>query len=498
MQDRNTNCFFRHLCLMILLGVLGCSVHKVNEKVEIPQAIPQHFSNSGALPLPEKWWESFSDPTLDALIEEGLATNLNLRAQAARLLQADALARKVGAAKIPSLDLDLRASRGKASIGDRSLTDNRFLAGLSASYELDLWKRISSLENAAALDAVAARETMEALALVLSAQIADSWYTVVEQHAQLELLNKQRQVSKTVLDLVELRFAQGQASAVDVYQQREQLASTETQIPPVKSRLTLATHRLAILLALPPNQAEFSTRLETAYQALVATSATTQNKHFSLEFVGKLPALEPAADVLLSRPDVRAAQARLIATDYRVAAAIADRFPTLRLSASGSYENNEFKDLFHDAVWNLASGLLTPLIDGGRRRAEVDRSRALLDETRSLYETTVLEAIGEVENALEQELNQREFIKRLGQQLSFSRSAFRESRSRYATGLTPYLTVLTILQTVQRTERLYLAAQKELISFRINLYKSLGGAWTQDLQVDENTPLSVSLKETEQ
>ena len=334
---------------------------------------------------------------------------------------------------------------------------------MSAAYEVDLWKRIASLRSAAELDALATREDLEAFALILTGDIADTWYSIVEQQAHLQLVHEQLEISETFLELVELRFSQGQASAVEVYQQREQVASTQAHIPPAESRLQVQQHKLAVLLGRAPTDTVTPTRID-------------------LPDLPRLPDMGLPAALLQRRPDVRLAQARVAAANYRVAAAVADRFPSLRLGASRGYQNDEIHEVFSNWIWSLAGNLVTPLIDGDRRAAEVDRTRAGLQETLSEYEKAILRALRDVEDALVQERFQRAYLEQLNREVEFARAALRESRERYAVGLIEYLPVLTELQSVQRIERDILTAAKNLIWFRIQLYKSMGGSWTSTLE----------------
>ncbi len=150
---------------------------------------------------------------------------------------------------------------------------------------------------------------------------------------------------------------------------------------------------------------------------------------------------------------MRAAQRREEAQDYRVAAAIADRFPSLRLTASMGFQATDLGAFLDGFVWNLVGGLVAPLIDGGRRAAEVDRNRALLEQRVTELGRVLLRALQEVE----------------------------EARHRYLQGLGDYLPVLTALRGLQETERGVLSARRQLLGFRIELFRALGGDWTRAL-----------------
>ncbi|MFH1740383.1 MAG: efflux transporter outer membrane subunit [bacterium] len=451
------------VAISVALWTLSCAVHQVRHDALPPASVPEHFSDSGGtVDPPDRWWVAFNDPALNTLVESTLSDNLDLGTAWARLDQARALARIAGANNSPTLDLSTGARRGRMQEFMGTTTDSQFSLGFSTAYEVDLWKRIDSLESAAELDVLATRQDLEATALALTSQVAQFWFSIIEQRSQRGLLSDQIQISETFLELVELRFGQGRASAVDVYQQREQVASVRAQIPNVESRTQVLLNQLAVLLGQSPT-----------------TDVSAEGE--------ELPELPPQPlvgipmELLQKRPDIRSAQIRIAAADHRLAAAIADRLPTLRLGGQSSYGGSEIGDLFSNWMWNLAANLVTPVIDGGRRKAEVERNRAVITERLHQYEKAVLTALQEVENVLVREQKQTTYVKELETQLDIARKTLEESRSRYTNGLTDYLPVLTALQSVQRLERTLLTAHLDLISFRIDLYRSLGGAWTSEL-----------------
>ena len=187
--------------------------------------------------------------------------------------------------------------------------------------------------------------------------------------------------------------------------------------------------------------------------------------------------------MLANRPDVRKAGLQLRSADWRVSAARADRLPALRLTAGASYGNNDIDiaDVFDSWAANLAASVTGPIFDGGRRKAEVERTRAVVDERLASYEQTVLNAIKEVEDALVSEEKQRAFIIALDQRLAAARRSHEESVNRYRNGLIEYTTVLIQLNTLQNLERDRVEAQYDLLRYRINLYRALGGTWPNEL-----------------
>lgn len=462
-----------------MLSLAGCSIYRPKESVAPPVRAPEQFSEAGgAVPLTDRWWEDFGDGELGALIESALAGNMDLGAAWARLDQALADVRKARAGLIPDVMLETDASRSESAFltgeafqrvtGEtvQRISSDQLLLTAAATYEVDLWRRIWSLMRAGELDFGARREDVATMAMSIAGEMANAWVTLIEQLAQRALLESQAGVGERFLRLTELRFSQGLASALDVYQQRQQLASTRARIPLIEAKIREVEHQMAVLRGEAPGPNSVTARTD-------------------LPELPPLPSTGLPADLLQRRPDVRGAALRVAAADHRVAAAVAERLPALRLTARGSYQSfTPAEDLFDTSIWNIAGNLAAPFIDGGRRRAEVQRTKAVVDERLHAYGQVFLKAVQEVEDALVQERRQHEHLAELDRQVMFSERALQEAQLRYVTGLSDYLPVLAALQTLQEAERGRLTARRQLLSFRIQLYRALGGSWTNDLNRD--------------
>jgi len=449
----------------LVFGVSCCTLHEVGEVPDPPVHIPQRFSETVKAAAPDRWWEAFDDPELNSLIEQALAGNLELKGAWSRLDQAAALAVQAGAGLLPEVTAEANATRTRTDKPTARVksTDNLFSLGLVASYEVDLWGRVRSLKGAAESDLRATREDLDAVAITLAASVGETWFALVEQRAQKNLLAEQVKVNETFLELTELRFSQGQASALDVYQQRQHLAATRSQFAPVEARLSVLRNQLDVLRGRPP----------------LSESPADRD---TLPELPPLPGTGLPADLLEQRPDLRAGYHRLYAADQRVAAAVADRLPALRLTGRAGYQDNISRDVFNNWVWSLAGNLAAPVFDAGRRKAEVRRAKAEVAGRLHEYGRLVLQAIQEVEDAMVQERQQRIFLADLDSQVALAQATLKEARARYMTGLSDYLPVLTALATLHKLERERLSAHQQLLSFRIQLCRALGGSWTKKIK----------------
>ncbi len=532
--------------LLIVTG--GCTWLKPDTGAAGAEEVPVRYSLASMEGITsERWWGDFGSRQLDDLIEQAMEQNLTLKQWWARLDQAGAGVTSAGSGLYPQLSYDgnmawsrtttttdvdspgfaarvrsnalntiqqgvantisnqigggtaiggggiggvtggtsggTGGSGGNGNLGNlvgggssssatsgRQVREGRtFGLSLAASYELDVWGRIMSGYRAAELEEEATREDLESTAMTLSAEVADRWLRILEQEELLRILHEQLGTNQTYLELVELRFRKGQVSALDVYQQRQAVSEVQRQIPLVESAAVVLRNDLAVLLGLPPH-----TKLDLGT--------------YDLTVVPPPPATGVPSDLLLRRPDLRAALARLEASGFQVASARADLLPSFRLNGGIGYNTSTIRYLLDDWFMSVASGLSGPLFDGFRRQAEVDRARAVMEERLAAYRLVILTAIREVEDALIQERKQREHIEALARQAEEAANALREAGPRYQMALSDYLPVLSALERTQTLARGLVSARREALVVRINLYRALGGTWTREMTSPATRP----------
>jgi len=339
-------------------------------------------------------------------------------------------------------------------------TVDEFSAGFAASYELDLWGRIRSGMHAAELDEQAAHQDIKIAAITLTAEITRTWYQLVEQRQQLALLEKQIQTNQDNVDILLIRFNLGQARAADVLQQKQLWQSTIGDKATVIANIKSLEYQLATLSGQTIN----SLTLADKAQFPLLTSK---------------PDTGLSSELIKRRPDIRKAYLKVQAADQRIAAAIADRFPKISLSASFNSSTPDLQSLLNNWLATLAGNMVLPLIDGHRRVAEVERNKAIFSETVNQYGGVILNAIQEVETALIQEQQQSLLLDSLDKQVTLSRQANEQIQLRYRYGGMDFLRVLSTRLSLQTLERSRIRAERERIDFRINLYKALAGGWSQ-------------------
>lgn len=451
-----------------LLMITGCTVFQPQDRPATPLPLPDAYSlYSTETPGPGQWWQAFGSSELDQLVTEALSGNFDIQTAGSRLKQADAVARQAGASLTPALEYSAGAEKSwvqtQSDDADAQQSDTQtYSAGVGASYEIDLWGRLGALRQSETLEVQAAREDLDAAAVTVSAEVVTDWIDVLSVRRQIAILRNQIKINENLMNLQKLRFANGQAGALDVSQQREALAAANAKLPLLQLTEQQQLNALAVLLG------------RSGAQGL---SVEQQD----LPELIPVPAAGLPADLLAARPDVRAAGLRLNAADWQVSAARTDRLPSITLSADAVFSSDAVDLLFDNWVTRLAAGLTGPLFDAGYRSAEVDRTRAVAEEYLADYAKTVAEAIQEVEDSLIAEKRQSEYIELLKEQLGASRLALKNARIQYMNGQNNYLDYLTAWTSVQDLERQLVAEQATLIKNRISLYRAIGGDWTRKL-----------------
>ncbi len=431
--------------------VAGCA-NRDRLGTSLPCQTPPPFSDSGELTLPDRWWKSFNDASLDLQINQALDGNFNLAAAYQRLRAARALTRIEAANLWPFLN-------GVADYGSIFVPgeDGTILNwGLEAGYQVDLWGQIESRVEAEQFRADATAADYHAVALTLSAEIARTWFSLIEAHAQLRLLDEQIETNRTGLKLQESRFALGLIRSADVLRQRQLLESTLEQYVVVQARIEVLEHQLAVLLGQMPQTASY-------------------DPGFTLPELPPLPDTGLPAELLNRRPDVRRVYLALQAADSDLAAAISARYPRLNLSGSILNLAESPGTLFENWFASIGSQLIAPLLTGGRLRAEVDRASAVTCQLFHEYGETMLAAFREVEDSLARERFQLERIYHLEEQVKLAGQSSEQLREQYLIGDVEYLDVLSAITGQQRLQRELLSAQLELVLIRVNLYLALAG-----------------------
>ncbi len=467
---------------MALLVLAGCMKMGTDyRRPDLPTAAPPAFQHAAGLKSPaptgDRWWEAFNDPELNRTVEEALANNLDLQKAAARILEVQSQFRLVSAERHPKIDLKAGLQRqrqtasklalesGKIVQKDITQTVDTFSLSIPASYEIDLWGRVARLEEAARAEVLQAVESRRTLAQTVIGEAATLYLQMEAQERRIQIIEKTIESFRQSLALVENRYRRGLTSVLDVRQARRQLARAEPLLPPLVQELGLVQQKLGVLAGRYPETHPSRRQPEDYYRQM-----------------DPVPPGLPS-DLLMRRPDVKAAEARLMALNARVGAAEASRFPRISLTGNLGYASDELDRLFSPSsqLWSLAMGLVQPVFDAGALKANQEAAQARYAQGAADYAKTVLAAFAEVEGAL---LTRREQLARREKTLRFleeARATQKAAENRYRRGLADYLSVLDAQQTRFQAEENLVLVDLALLTNRVSLYRAIGGGWEEAL-----------------
>ncbi|MES2150664.1 MAG: efflux transporter outer membrane subunit, partial [Pseudomonadota bacterium] len=442
---------FKSLILAAGAAMLaGCATVGSNfvEPVSTPAAAYRHqdAARTDAARLPATWWSVFGDVQLDALERRALQDNPGVRASAFRLLQAQAQLGVFRAAQAPSVSVGSSLANSRTSaktsqalaLGGRSIEGNNYAVGAQLSYELDLWGRVKRVVEAADAQALAAQDDRDGVLLLLSAQVASSYWQLRGLDAETDILKGALATRRESEQLIEARFNGGLSNELDVSRARIERANAEADLHEVQRQRNAIEHGLATLVGVSP-----STPLIAALDKA------------GLPLPPAIPVGLPAS-LLAQRPDLAASVAGLRAAHAQVGVAEGAFYPSLSLTGNFGYASEGLRDLAGGSARQFSVGPLAlslPLFDGGRNRANLALAKARYDEALANHEGRLLTALREVEDALS-DVQQRQLQGEVQAQAQQGAArALLVAQARYERGVSTYLDVTDAQRSSLAAER---------------------------------------------
>jgi multidrug efflux system outer membrane protein len=457
---------------LLWLPVAGCSLVPSSPapSVQLPEQYATEgpwrpFQAADAEPR-GAWWEVFRDDRLHHYLSAVEQANPSLEAAHQRVVEARALARADQAPLFPFLgvsgDIDRTRTSGTLAnnfAGGRTRTSIRLT--LDVAYELDLWGRIRNQARASGARAEAQEGERLALLLSLQSELALSFYALRAQDAEIELLTRTVALRQRAVDLARVRFKGGEAARLEVAQAETELAATEAE------RIGLDRRRMELLHAL------------ARLQGLVPGEFALQPVPLDLgDSPPKIPATVPS-DLLQRRPDIVAAAQRVAASNLEIGVARAAWFPRVTLGASGGGQSSAVSLLTSAAsqVWTIGPEIDWAVFQGGRIQAGVDAAKARWEAAGAAYRATVLQAMGEVEDALSAlEVLQQQSVA-LQRTVDAANRTVDLAQKRYDAGLVPFFEVLDAQRSQLRAEQDFTRIQGQRFAAAVILVEALGGGW---------------------
>lgn len=454
----------QRLASALLLAALlsGCSLIPAYERpaTDSPAAWSENDASSPTA-IARDWWKDFNSAELDALMARALAANNDLGAAIQRVEQARGLARAAGASRFPSVDgsgtlgyQDYRPGEG------RDTSDPYGDAGIGISYELDLFGANRANRTAAEADVLASAYDRDAVALVIMGDVAKGYFNVLNLQERLQIADKNLESSSELLRIVQARFDAGATTALDVSQQKAEYANTEASRAAVEQQLKIAHSALAVLVGTPP-------------QSLQISGKDMRNIN--------IPAISPGqpSTLLERRPDIRRVEQTLISANADIGAARAAFYPDVTLGLNWTVAASPLDDPATTTL-ALASAIAAPIFTGGLLEGNLDFAKARKAELMENYRKTVLVSFKEVEDAIAGVNASQKRETALSNALSESRKAYDLSTQQYDVGSIDFQTLLDTRRTMLTAEDNYIQTRNDRLAAAVDLYKSLGGGWSED------------------
>jgi len=478
MQAMRRNAIQRTAAILIGLPILfssGCAGRRIEYRPPTSTPLAQAANwntplEGGATDKPagdatlSRWWATLGDPVLTSLEERAVKGNLDLRQAEAKVRQARALKGAVETDRLPTVTASGSAAGNRSSsrLGSGELAQS-YTAGVDASWEPDFCKRIRQSIEAYGADVEAAQEDLRGVLVSLTAEVALDYVDVRSYQSQLAITKSNLKAQQETYDLTVARYESGLATKLDVEQARLNVESTRASIPTLEASLRKSANALAVLLGEKPGAID-SELAEVKPVPVIPVEV----------------AVGMPADLVRRRPDIRSAERQVAAQTARVGVAQADLYPSFKLSGNLGLTSITIANLFTPGglAGSLAGSVQHTVFNRRKIREQIKVQDALLDQQLVSYESTVLGALQDVENALSDFAKEQVRRKSLAEAAASAQQALTLSRGLYSAGLKDFLTVLDAQRSLLSLQTQLAQSDASITANLVRLYKALGGGWS--------------------
>ena len=456
------------------LALAGCAVGPTYEEPSVD--LPEQWPDQVLLSEEEKadwsgWWQRFDDPQLEALVDRALEDNLNVRLQLQRIREARASLGLADAERMPTLDAQAEATREREPQAASPVpelgggTDNLFSVTGMLGYEVDLWGGAARRSEAAEAALQESVFSHDAVRLNVVTDVVATYMDLRAAQQSLDITERTLESRAETMRLEQVRFEGGETDELSVRQARSELEATRALLPQQRQRVDQLKNALAVLVGMTPRE-------------LMGELDFGESQLSDVTLPDEVPEVLPS-DLLQRRPDIRAAEAGLIAATAEIGQAEAARLPSLNLTAFGGSAAIDSDDLFSSEAetWGIGASVVGPIFDFGRNRARVDTAEALRDQAETQYRVTVNEAFREVRDALVIYESTNERVERLRDQVRALEGTLRLAQLRYDEGLTDFLAVQDTQRALLNAELTLTEAIRDRLNATATLFKAMGGGW---------------------
>ena len=461
------------LFFFILINLISCTLIGPDYKrpeINLPNTYHQESNKENVVTDLNNWWKLYEDPLLNELIDKALIKNTDINAAIARLEEADAYLKQVGAALIPSVDLTSQANRTKAT--ENGIVPSSFVKPyrknfniqLGTSFELDFWGRLRRAKESARAEYISSQYSKDTVILSLQSTLVSNYLLLRSIDSQIFMLKDNVGYRKENVELTRKRLESGLISALDMHQSEAALNNLSAQLSDLVRQREIISNQL-ILLTGDMNLNIAESKLDN----LITPPTPPANMPSSL---------------LELRPDIKEAEQIMIAANANIGVAKAALFPNIALTANFGRESAELKNIDKTGsnIWGIGLGLTLPIFDAGRTQAKVYQATAKQKEALSYYESSIQNAFKEVNNALVslKEYTEQENDLKLTQDAA--KKAMDIASNRYKAGYSSYLEYLDAQRVYNDASIAYIQKRQLRLMASVELFKSLGGGWQSQVQ----------------
>lgn len=464
------------LAILVTLALQGCMMGPDYRRPDVPVPADYRFVPDDASPqaLDSRWWQDFGDPVLNAMVEEAIVNNRDLKAALANSEKAAAAIDLARSELFPQINLDAGSTRERLSrknadpVNGVANPQNNRQASLGASWEIDLWGRIRRLTESAEADARSVEQARRGALLSVVANVVTQYIQLLSLDEQLRIAEETSENYAELLRIATLQFQYGVTSQMTVSQAASQYETAQSQIPVIRQSIVQTENALNILMGRLPAPITRGRSLETLR-------------------VPAVPADLPS-DLLLRRPDILAAEQNLISANALIGAARALYFPTISLTGAFGYSSESLRHLWQGGArtWNVGGALAWPVFQGGAIDAQVRQAEAGERAALAQYEAAIQSAFADVDNALSRRERINEQLGKEQRLVASLQDYARLAKQQYDEGYSSYAVLLQADQSLFPRQLALAQLKADSLTAVVGLYQSLGGGWI-DL-ADEKTP----------
>jgi multidrug efflux system outer membrane protein len=459
------------LVLSVLLAACAAGPDYVRPEVESPVSWSDTTATKDSSIANVAWWEVFQDSVLQELVDTALVNNKDLKIATERILEAGASFGYTKADFWPHLDIDLGAGgRRLGGVDGTDQAEGVFRAGGTLSWEIDLFGRIRRAAEAEEALLFATEEARRGVIVALVAEVGRAYMDLRDADQRAEIARRTLASRKEYVEYSKTRFEGGVTSETDWRQAEAEYYRTASFLSEFERRVKVSESELSVLLGRNPGPILRGRSLDQ--QAVLP----------------EVPAGIPSS-LLERRPDVRAAEQELIASNARIGEAKALLYPQLSLTGVGGVTSSTLETLFNGpaVAWSLMSGLVQPLFNAGKNTARVELNESRMRQTLYFYESTVQQAFREVEDGLITYQKTGEQRSSQNSRVVAQRQVLNLAELRYRGGTANYLEVLDAQRSLFEAEIDEVQATSNQLKSMIQLYKALGGGWMPEPEAGQDS-----------